>query len=156
VWFQFHTPSIGRFALNTIGSGYDTVLSVWRGGCGTYIDFGGQILCTTFPTLVACNDDSPISTTSLITNLTVDAATTYRFKAAAYGPNAVGGDLVFDFTFIPCPGDFNLSGSVSVQDIFDFLAAYFAGDPRANFNHFGGITVQDIFDFLAAYFSGQC
>ncbi len=28
-----------------------------------------------------------------------------------------------------CPADFNNSGSVSVQDIFDFLAAYFAGCP---------------------------
>lgn len=29
----------------------------------------------------------------------------------------------------PCPADFNRSGTVSVQDIFDFLAAYFAGCP---------------------------
>lgn len=28
-----------------------------------------------------------------------------------------------------CPGDFNHSGAVSVQDIFDFLAGYFAGCP---------------------------
>jgi hypothetical protein len=28
-----------------------------------------------------------------------------------------------------CAGDFNKSGAVSVQDIFDFLAAYFAGCP---------------------------
>ncbi len=28
-----------------------------------------------------------------------------------------------------CPADFNNSGAVSVQDIFDFLAAYFAGCP---------------------------
>ncbi len=30
---------------------------------------------------------------------------------------------------VGCPGDFNDSGAVSVQDIFDFLAAYFAGCP---------------------------
>ncbi len=53
-----------------------------------------------------------------------------------------------------CPPDFNLSGAASVQDIFDFLAAYFAADPRANFNEQGGLSVQDIFDFLAAYFAG--
>ena len=29
----------------------------------------------------------------------------------------------------PCPADFNQSGAVSVQDIFDFLAAYFVGCP---------------------------
>ncbi|MCC6322479.1 MAG: hypothetical protein IT438_13700 [Phycisphaerales bacterium] len=53
-----------------------------------------------------------------------------------------------------CPADFNLSGTVTVQDLFDFLAAYFAGDPHADINGSASITVQDIFDFLAAYFRG--
>ncbi len=53
----------------------------------------------------------------------------------------------------PCPADFNNSGSVTVQDIFDFLEAYFTGDPRADINGEGGVTVQDIFDYLAAYFA---
>jgi hypothetical protein len=54
----------------------------------------------------------------------------------------------------PCPADFNNSGGVTLQDIFDFLSAYFAGLPTADFNGVGGITVQDIFDFLSAYFAG--
>lgn len=53
-----------------------------------------------------------------------------------------------------CPADFNASGTVTVQDIFDFLAAYFASDPAADFNASGAITVQDIFDYLGAYFVG--
>jgi hypothetical protein len=53
-----------------------------------------------------------------------------------------------------CPADFNLSGQVSVQDIFDFLAAYFGGDLRADINESGSISVQDIFDYLALYFRG--
>jgi probable HAF family extracellular repeat protein len=53
-----------------------------------------------------------------------------------------------------CPADFNGSGDITVQDIFDFLAAYFTTDPRADFNGSGSVTVQDIFDFLAAYFAG--
>jgi hypothetical protein len=53
-----------------------------------------------------------------------------------------------------CRADFNGSGGVSVQDIFDFLAAYFSGDPRADFNTSGAVSVQDIFDFLGAYFVG--
>jgi probable HAF family extracellular repeat protein len=52
------------------------------------------------------------------------------------------------------PADFNSNGTVSVQDIFDFLAAWFAGDLRADFNHSGAVTVQDLFDFLAAWFAG--
>jgi len=53
-----------------------------------------------------------------------------------------------------CFADYNESGGVSVQDIFDFLAAYFAGDLRTDFNGSGALSVQDIFDFLAAYFAG--
>jgi prepilin-type processing-associated H-X9-DG protein len=61
-----------------------------------------------------------------------------------------------DFPSAPaeCPADFNNSGAASVQDIFDFLAAYFAADPHADFNASGATSVQDIFDFLAAYFAG--
>jgi probable HAF family extracellular repeat protein len=54
----------------------------------------------------------------------------------------------------PCPADFNIDGSITVQDIFDFLAAYFSGDARADFNGDRSTSVQDIFDFLAAYFTG--
>ncbi|MCC6322835.1 MAG: hypothetical protein IT438_15535 [Phycisphaerales bacterium] len=57
-------------------------------------------------------------------------------------------------TTVPCcPADFNQSGGVSVQDIFDFLSAYFVGDAWADING-GGVSVQDIFDFLTAYFGG--
>lgn len=52
-----------------------------------------------------------------------------------------------------CIADFNNDQTVGVQDIFDFLGAYFVGDPSADING-GGITVQDIFDFLTAYFAG--
>jgi hypothetical protein len=53
-----------------------------------------------------------------------------------------------------CPANFNAVGGVTVQDIFDFLAAYFTADVRADFNNSGAISVQDIFDYLAAYFVG--
>ena len=55
---------------------------------------------------------------------------------------------------LPCAGDFNLSGATTVQDVFDFLTAWFAADPRADVNNSGTVTVQDIFDFLAAWFAG--
>lgn len=53
-----------------------------------------------------------------------------------------------------CPADYNESGDLSVQDIFDFLAGYFGQDPQADFNGNSELSVQDIFDFLAAYFAG--
>ena len=53
-----------------------------------------------------------------------------------------------------CPADFNGVGGVTVQDIFDFLGAWFQNDARADFNGAGGITVQDVFDYLSAWFTG--
>jgi hypothetical protein len=53
-----------------------------------------------------------------------------------------------------CFADFNGDGSVSVQDIFDFLAAYFSSDSLADVNGDGSVSVQDIFDYLAVYFAG--
>lgn len=53
-----------------------------------------------------------------------------------------------------CPADHNLSGNVTIQDLFDFLADYFAQDPAADVNGSASLTVQDIFDFIKAYFRG--
>jgi hypothetical protein len=53
-----------------------------------------------------------------------------------------------------CPPDFDLSGAVEVPDIFAFLSAWFAQDPRANYDGIAGITVPDIFAFLSAWFAG--
>ncbi len=53
-----------------------------------------------------------------------------------------------------CKANFNQVNGVNVQDIFDFLAGFFAGDPRCDFDANGVINVQDIFGFLAAFFAG--
>ncbi len=53
----------------------------------------------------------------------------------------------------PCRADFNRAGGVTVQDIFDFLNAWLAGDAAANFNG-GALDVQDIFDFLNQWMTG--
>lgn len=53
-----------------------------------------------------------------------------------------------------CPADFNHSGALNTQDIFDFLGAWFMGDPRADFNGAGGLSVQDVFDYINAWFVG--
>ncbi|MFN7020999.1 MAG: GC-type dockerin domain-anchored protein [Phycisphaerales bacterium] len=55
---------------------------------------------------------------------------------------------------ISCPADVNGSGTVTVQDIFDFLGFYFSNNLRADVNNSGNLTVQDIFDFLQFYFTG--
>ena len=49
------------------------------------------------------------------------------------------------------PGDFNRDGAKTVQDIFDFLTAWFAGN--GDYNGSGATTIQDIFDFLGDWFA---
>ncbi len=53
----------------------------------------------------------------------------------------------------PCRADFNRAGGVTVQDIFDFLNAWLAGNAAASFNG-GALNVQDIFDFLNQWMTG--
>ncbi len=55
---------------------------------------------------------------------------------------------------VACAADFNGVNGVTVQDIFDFLTAWLAGNSSADFNHVNGVTVQDIFDFLTAWLAG--
>ncbi len=64
-----------------------------------------------------------------------------------------GSAVVMDNTTL-CPADFDCSGTLQAQDVFSFLAAWFALDPRANFNGVNGVDSQDIFDFLNAWFAG--
>jgi len=52
-----------------------------------------------------------------------------------------------------CPADANHDGSVTTQDIFDFLNLWYASDPAADFNGDSAITTQDIFDFLNEWFA---
>jgi hypothetical protein len=72
-----------------------------------------------------------------------------RFAGAGTACNAPG-----NYTTPCCKADHNQSGAVTVQDIFDFLSAYFTTNPSADANGSGAVTVQDIFDFLSAYFTG--
>jgi hypothetical protein len=55
---------------------------------------------------------------------------------------------------LECPADFNASGTVELTDIFNFLNAWFTGNPLADFNRNGSVELTDIFAFLNAWFSG--
>jgi hypothetical protein len=78
-------------------------------------------------------------------------ATHYQIRAVV--SNTCGTVTSNEVTYTVCPADFNCSGAVNSQDFFEFLAAFFALNPRADFNHSEAIDSQDFFDFLAAFFT---
>jgi hypothetical protein len=80
--------------------------------------------------------------------------TAQHFQIHCVLSNACASVTSSEATYTICSADFNCSGSVEVQDIFDFLNAWFAGDSRADLNLNGIIEIQDIFDFLNAWFAG--
>lgn len=69
-----------------------------------------------------------------------------------HGVVDVPGDLVQIAP--PCRADFDGDGGVGPPDIFAFLAAWFAFEPRADFDNNGVLAVPDIFAFLSAWFAG--
>lgn len=53
-----------------------------------------------------------------------------------------------------CIANFNQMDGVTVQDLFDYLDAWFTLAPAANLNGDTNVTVQDLFDYLDAWFAG--
>ncbi len=50
--------------------------------------------------------------------------------------------------------DVNADLTITIQDLFDYLTAYFNGNAEGDFNRSGAITVQDLFDYISAFFNG--
>ncbi len=83
--------------------------------------------------------------------------TSYQVRVIATDTTGCGATTSNEATYTICKADFNCSGgpnALTVQDIFDYLGAWFAQDPRADFNGIDGLTVQDVFDFIGAWFVG--
>jgi len=111
IWYKVVPTGSGLANIDTIGSSYDSVLSVWSGTSQTAL------------TAVACNDDiNPgIVTESQLTNLTLNAGTTYFIMASSFGqadpnPVAFGGKSVLNFSFSGTigsgtTGSFTIGGS---------------------------------------------
>jgi hypothetical protein len=89
-----------------------------------------------------------------------DAAGRPRFVDDAGVPDSgVGAPPVVDvgaheFQGRSCLADFNANGAVNSQDLFDFLAAFFAGGRAGDANRDGVVNSQDFFDYLAWFFAG--
>lgn len=85
VWYRFTAAGAGTITADTLGSSYDTVLSVYTGACATF-------------TPVGCNDDAPAAVQSKI-SFAANGGTTYFFLVTAY--NGDGGSLAFHLSTAP-------------------------------------------------------
>ena len=65
VWYVYTPPITGTYNINTVGSDYDTVLSVWTGSWGTLTSRG-------------CDDDGGGNLTSSL-NITLYGGTTLLY-----------------------------------------------------------------------------
>lgn len=99
--------------------------------------------------IVPADPSSPSSSGACCTGVQCAASTQTSCSAAFKGVGTVC-DAPAN-PVICCPANFNGTDGVSVQDLFDFIIAFYANDSRADFNRSGQLTVQDIFDYLAAY-----
>jgi hypothetical protein len=84
VWWSFAPVSSGSIMVSTIGSVYDTTLSVWTGTAGNL-------------TNVACNDDvSSGQYTQSLLSFSATAGTNYYIMVAPFGPSDTGGKTVLN------------------------------------------------------------
>lgn len=93
IWYQFTPTFPAVLEVDTIGSTYDTVLSIWTSSSGNL-------------TNVACNDDiNPgVNIQSQLSQIALAAGTTYYFMVSSFGPPdpnpiALGGKSVFNFSY---------------------------------------------------------
>lgn len=135
--------STGGCALLT--ANFCAIFGQWRGPGTT---------CPTacLPPGVCCRG-STCATGVLATNCTAQGAIGATFISGLTLCNPSGGRAP-----LCCLTDFNKSGAADIQDVFDYLNAWFAQSPYADFGGDGSgmPAVQDIFDFLNAWFVSEC
>jgi hypothetical protein len=53
-----------------------------------------------------------------------------------------------------CRADFDRNGSVSIDDLFIYLNAWFTSDPRCDVDNAPGVSIDDLFVFINIWFGG--
>ncbi|GAC1671738.1 MAG: hypothetical protein PVS2B2_03420 [Candidatus Acidiferrum sp.] len=98
IWYKFTPIFSANLNVDTTGSSYDTVLSIWSGS--------GTSETSLTVTAVACNDDIQpgIIIQSQLQNVSLTAGTTYYIMVSSFGPPdpnpvALGGKTQFNFSY---------------------------------------------------------
>lgn len=110
------------------------------------LNFEGTVVATR--TVVGADGACCHGSTCSVVSASACGGVNQTFAGAGMACNATGVG-----TAPCCLADFNHVGGVTVQDIFDFLFAYFDAAGTADVNG-GGVSVQDVYDYLVLYFGG--
>lgn len=122
VWVRFVSTVYGNVTVNTCGATFDTVLRVFA-DCGLLGSGVGA-------TQITCSDDFCTGGGGNLASqvqFRVEAGEDYLIRVSGYNSQTGTGNLTF--SVVPdCAADFNhTGGSQTVQDLFDFLTAWFDG-----------------------------
>ena len=132
----------GSITVDTNGSSFDTLLSVYQGSC----PFDAA-------ELVGCDDDSGTGLASSITFNAVEGQT-YAIRVGGFG-NAAG--LVFlgvSTCTAACPADYNHDGGVDGDDVIAFFGDWDSGNIAADFNNDTGVDGDDVIQFFEHWDAG--
>ena len=119
IWYKFAAPASGNVLLDTNGSNYDTVLSVWTGSAGSLAAVPN-----------GCNDDiQPGVVTTSQVSFNATGGTTYSIMVSSFGPPqvnpvALGGKSVLNFQFVPPPFTLTPQAPTSVTVTAGSAATY--------------------------------
>jgi hypothetical protein len=141
VWFTYTATVNGGLKIDTCtGAGFDTKIAVYSGsGCGV-----------SDANLIGCNDDGGCVAGRSVVSIPITLGSSYMIRVGS----AAGATGAGTLSLAICRPDFNGSGTLDIQDIFDYLNAWFAGSLRADYNQIDSLTVQDIFDMINGWFAG--
>ncbi|HVU62422.1 MAG TPA: hypothetical protein VHC70_00490, partial [Phycisphaerales bacterium] len=83
-----------------------------------------------------------------------DGVGSYQIRVMVSDASGCASTFSNEATYTVCKADFNCSNSLGVPDIFDFVNAWLAADPRADFDEVNGLQQADVFAFVNAWFAG--
>ncbi|MDP1663475.1 MAG: S8 family serine peptidase [Phycisphaerales bacterium] len=125
VWWSFTPVADGSITVDTIGSGFDTVLSVYDGIAGCV-----DAECN-FPPVAAANDDFDIANfgyASMVADVPVVAGNPYLIRVSAYNQTA-GGSLNLNLAYTASPPTPPANDDCASAVVIPGDAATYTADP---------------------------
>ncbi len=163
VWYEFTAPATGKISVDTIGSAYDTVLSIHAEGVPN--------------TSLACNDDVVVGNRDSRVTMNVTQGATYLVRVSGF--NGASGEYTMHIR-MQCPADLTTSaiagqagygipnGTLNNDDFFYYLSQFASGNASiadmttnaipgsAGYGQPNGQINNDDFFYYLSKFAGGC